>query len=113
MPEPERRNLGCRVRLSPTELATLEESATAAGLAVSSYLRELGLRHRVRPARSAVDLRLIGELNRLGNNLNQLLVLTYTHRAPEALAPTLERLRLLLETIFAVLGGERAAGESP
>ncbi len=112
MPDPERRSLTSMVRLSPAELAELEESATAAGLAVATYLREVGLRHRVRPARCAVDLRLIGELNRLGNNLNQLLVLTYTHRAPAALAPSVEGLRLLLETILAVLGTE-STGEPP
>lgn len=101
------------IRLSPAELARLKESATAAGLGLAAYLREVGLRHRVRPARSAIDLRLIGELHRLGNNLNQLLVLTYTHRAPDALAPTVESLLLLLETILAALAGDRTEDGAP
>jgi hypothetical protein len=109
----ERRDLAVRVRVSPGELASLHESARAAGLAVSSYLRGVGLRHRVRAARSALDLRLLGELNRLGNNFNQFLVLTYTHRAPDALAPTVESLRLLLETILAALSSESSREESP
>lgn len=113
LPETDCRRLGVLVRVSAPELAQLRESATGAGLAIATYLRAVGLRHRVRPACSPVDLRLVGELNRLGNNLNQLLILTYTHRAPDALAPTVESLRLLLETILAALGGERGGSEPP
>ncbi len=113
LPETDRRKLGVLVRVSVTELKKLRESATEARLAVASYLRVVGLRHRVRSAQSPFDLRLIGELNRLGNNLNQLLILTYTHRAPSALAPTLESLRLLLESLRALLASERLSGEPP
>lgn len=90
------------VRLSPEEAARVAESARLAGLSIPAYLRSLGLRRAVRAAVPIVDLQLLGELQHLGRNFNQALVLAYTGRAPTDLLP-------VAEAVLQRLGGLRDA----
>jgi mobilization protein NikA len=94
-----RRTTAVMVRLSPDEREVITASAGAAGLSLATFLREGGLARPIRPSLSVIDLEAIGQLRRMGNNLNQLLIHTYTHRAPAGSTETLETLLALLEEI--------------
>ena len=87
------------LRLTAKERATLEARATAAGLSVASYLRTAALgtsgpRARRRPTidREAL-MTATAELNRVGNNLNQLARAINQGRDADELAETLAELR--------------------
>jgi len=66
------------VRLTPGERATIDGAAERAGLTCGSYLRQVALgaptpRQVRRPPVERRELaRLLGELGRVGNNINQL-----------------------------------------
>jgi len=66
------------VRLTAAERALLEEQAHANGVTVGQLIRRRALKLPVVPAtvrgsdKSRVDASLITELNRIGNNINQL-----------------------------------------
>lgn len=98
----ERRTIAVMVRLSPEEATRVAESARVTGLSTPAYLRSLGLRRTVRAAVPIVDLQLLGELQHLGRNFNQALVLAYTGRAPTELLP-------IAEAVLQRLGGLRDA----
>jgi hypothetical protein len=66
-----------RIRASEAELSTMKSLAVSRGLSLSDLLRRmtLGLRMPVRRfnhADAAVLIRMLGELGRIGGNLNQL-----------------------------------------
>jgi len=70
-------------RLTPTERAELEKRAAAEGVTLSEYVRGVIVGHlRVTRARAA-DPRLIAELKRIGNNLNQIARHVHTHGVRE------------------------------
>lgn len=60
------------LRLTPAELAHVQQQAAHAGIGAHDYARRRVLSHRVPPARSQIDATLLTELNRIGVNLNQL-----------------------------------------
>lgn len=60
------------LRLTPGELAVLRGKAHAAGLPVSTYLRQVGLKKKIRARRGQVERDAIYQLSKIGNNLNQL-----------------------------------------
>ena len=60
------------VRLDHHEHQVLVEKASAVGLPLGTYLRELGLRRRLRARRRHLDGKAVAQLSRLGNNLRQL-----------------------------------------
>jgi hypothetical protein len=60
------------LRLSPTERNLLEEKASAAGLKLSEYLRQAGLKRPQRKSLPEINRNTYVELGRIGNNLNQL-----------------------------------------
>ncbi len=71
------RNRIVRIRVSDAELAALKSLAAARGLSLSDLLRRaaLGIRMPVRrfdQADAVVLVRTLGELGRIGGNLNQL-----------------------------------------
>ena len=87
------------LRLTAEERTTLETRATGAGLSVASYLRTAALgtsgpRARRRPTidREAL-MTATAELNRVGNNLNQLARAINQGRDADELAETLAELR--------------------
>ena len=63
------------LRLTPAELAHVQQQAAHAGIGAHDYARRRVLGHRVPPARSQIDATLLTELNRIGVNLNQLAML--------------------------------------
>ena len=71
------RNRIVRIRVSEVELSALKALAVARGLSLSDLLRRAGLGIRI-PARrfdqadAAILVRMLGELGRIGGNLNQL-----------------------------------------
>lgn len=75
------------IRLAPAELASWRASAEAHGLSLSDWLRDQvgAARPRSRPARgrAGTDPRLLAELARIGNNLNQLARAANSQRLPE------------------------------
>ena len=68
------------VRLSEQEMSRLAEAARLADVTVAEYLRASGLRHPVGGGRKIGDVarapaelrRLLGEVNKVGSNLNQI-----------------------------------------
>lgn len=60
------------LRLSQGERATLEQRAAEAGLKLSEYLRQAGLKRKGRTRVPEINRQTYIELGRIGNNLNQL-----------------------------------------
>lgn len=60
------------VRLTVAELNAVEEQAALAGCSVTEFTRRAVLGLRVQPRQSVADDRLLMELNRVGNLLNQI-----------------------------------------
>lgn len=60
------------LRLSQEERATLEQRAAEAGLKLSEYLRQAGLKRKGRTRVKEINRQTYIELGRIGNNLNQL-----------------------------------------
>lgn len=106
------RQEGIYVACTPEEKAAILEKAEAAGLSAGGYLRESGL-NRATPGtkkRQPVDHEIleiaIGELRRVGNNINQLA------RAANMNQPTdSERLNQAMNDYVAALRGLREARE--
>lgn len=71
-PEERRDSWLSPVRVTAAEFAFVAQQAAAAGRDVSDYIRRRALGRRVTPARSIADDRLLMEMNRIGNNLNQI-----------------------------------------
>ncbi|HVT18573.1 MAG TPA: plasmid mobilization relaxosome protein MobC [Thermoanaerobaculia bacterium] len=81
------------LRLTLAERDTLRRRAALARLPVAAYAREQALRRS--PSLRAVpvvNIRSVGQLGRLANNLNQLTKLAHQGRTSPALLPCLERL---------------------
>ena len=76
--EKRQRNRHILIRVTEDELAAIEARADASGLSIAAYLRATALgnpgpRARRRPPVNHVVLRqLLGELGRVGNNVNQI-----------------------------------------
>lgn len=100
------RDTSIRVRMSAVELAQVRAAAADAALPLATYIRLEALKCRIRPiAIPKANLIYVDELNRLGNNLNQLLVLIYTNRAPLGVLSTLKELQRVVEEVKATLLG--------
>lgn len=61
------------VRFSGEEQAALEGMAAEAGLSVSAFVRAAALGARITVQRDGVPMAVVGQLRRIGNNLNQVL----------------------------------------
>ena len=101
-----RRSCGLSLYLRPDEMEQIRTAALIAHLPVSRYARQVLLRQPIQPPTvPEVNLATYGELCRQGNNLNQLLVLIHTHRAPIGLRRAVEELLALNREIkFRLLG---------
>lgn len=107
-----RRQRRISIGFEPLELDAVDQRAEAAGLSRAAYIRTAVLGHpgiRAIP-RPPVEKKLlglaVGQLGRVGNNLNQI-----AHRANtglpvsgEAIAPVLDEVRLVLAAIMKALG---------
>lgn len=103
-----------RVRLDDAERDKLEERAAASGLAVGAYLRACALETagvRAKP-RASVDRELLGranaDLNRVGNNINQIAhALNSGRDPPHVLAQAMDDLREVLAALRQAVGYDR------
>jgi len=103
-----------RIRLDDSEQAKLEELASAAGLSIGAYLRACGLKSagvRAKP-RPSVDRELLAranaDLNRVGNNINQIArALNTGLDPPHVLGVAMAELREALAAIRRAAGYDR------
>jgi mobilization protein NikA len=86
--------LGSRliVRLSPGDHEAVRHRAAEAGLLLSIYVRHTLLDRQLPTVAPAANLRVLRELNRIGNNLNQLTRLAHTGRVSRKLLQLVEDL---------------------
>jgi hypothetical protein len=102
------------MRLDDAEQAKLEESASAARLSTGAYLRAAALGGagvRARP-RASVDRQLLAranaDLNRVGNNINQIAhALNAGRDPPQILAEAMAELRGVLSAFRRAAGYDR------
>ncbi|HVT16379.1 MAG TPA: plasmid mobilization relaxosome protein MobC [Thermoanaerobaculia bacterium] len=90
----------------------LDSHAQLAGVGRATLLRRMVLRYR--PRRSvapAVNLAAVGELNAIGNNLNQLVKLLHQGRAPLGLQALLEELLANIRSLRRELLGLQSPGD--
>lgn len=94
-----------QVRLSPEEVAPIAAAAQVAGLSLSGYARQVLLGQptpRTQRAAPSADVqalaRLLGQLGKVGSNLNQLAKLVH-HGQPVELAQTLAEVRAAAEQV--------------
>ena len=100
------------VRITASQYRLLKAQAAENSLTVSQLARAAVLNHKVRPPSvPKANLSYVGELNRLGNNLNQLLVLIYTNRAPLGLLSTLRDLQRTVNQVKAMMLGYSIQGK--
>jgi hypothetical protein len=87
---PERlRRFRLEVRLAAAELATVRRRAARARLSTAAYARIAALRGSPPRPVPILNIRLVGQLGRLANNLNQLAKLAHQGRVSPALLPCL------------------------
>ena len=92
--------------LTAREIGLVKRSAAEAGAPVAVYARTAVLHQRLRPPKlPAANVQAARELNRVGNNLNQLLVLIYQGRAPLELEQLTRDLSSTCEQLEQVLLG--------
>ncbi len=80
------------VRVSPHELALLREEAGGRPLTVWVRALLFGAPRGRLPMIPAANIKIVGQLAKLGNNLNQLVRLAHTGRFPSRLEPLLRDL---------------------
>jgi hypothetical protein len=110
--EKRRRTAHITIRLTPDERTAIDESAQRAGLTAGSYARSILLaaptpRQVRRPPVERRELaRLLGEVGRVGNNLNQIARALNSGAEPDdgALAEALAGLQPVRDAILAALG---------
>jgi hypothetical protein len=90
------------LRLTPGELAVIRGKARAAGLPVSTYLRQVALGKKVRVRRGQVRRDTVYQLIKVGTNINQLARAANTAGqvvALELLEAALQELRRVLDKL--------------
>ena len=73
-----KRNRYVSFRVNDEEFAELDKKIKQAGLPKERFLRELAAGSRIHEAPPADFKKLIRELNRIGSNIDQILVIAYT-----------------------------------
>ena len=91
-----RREIQVKVRLDPVEYQKLQSDVRRSGLTQSAYLRQLLQGAQMREPPSRDYYRILTELNRIGNNLNQIVRVANSH--PEAL-PDVQALRRIFDLL--------------
>lgn len=94
------RTIGLCVRLSPAEHARLIERARLSGRSLLSFVRKAALDRRMpKLPVPAVNLATMGQLNRIGNNLNQAVHLVHMGALSSDFAVALSELDALLRSV--------------
>lgn len=99
----ERRTAQLGLRLSPAELAAIQERADKAGMNVTAFTRAAALSRKLPAApASTVDFETRAELRRIGVNLNQIAKAMNARREalPASLVATCARLDALFDRIM-------------
>ena len=99
----ERRTAQLGLRLSPVELASIQERADKAGMNVTDFARAAALSRKLPSApASTVDFETRAELRRIGVNLNQIAKALNARREalPASLVATCEKLDALFDRIM-------------
>ena len=108
------RNLrDCRltVRFTEAELEYVTAKAARAHLEPAPFVRLVAIGTTVSPPRvPEINFQAIADMNRLGNNLNQLVKLIHSRRAPSGLAPAIEELLEHFDRIETLLLGQLPRG---
>lgn len=107
------RELWLSFRVTEAELSEITSRARLAGLDRSAYARRATLGQRIVALRvPAIHLEAIGQLQRIGNNLNQAVRLVHEGRLSPDLEASVEGVRrLLLDLRRSLRGGETEEGE--
>jgi len=99
-PATPRRVVGLCLRLSPAEHARLSARARHARRSLSAYIRIAALTAKSpEPPVPPVNIAVVGELNRIGNNLNQAVHLLHTGVLSGDFAEALRELDTALHTL--------------
>lgn len=109
----ERRAHRVVVLVSRSESEALLAAARGARCSVSALLRDCVQRRRPRPVVPEVNYQAVAALNRIGNNLNQLVALAHAQHLPLDLLPVLRQLLALLPLSKAELIGTPPEAEEP
>jgi hypothetical protein len=89
-----------RIRLTDAERADLEAKAALEGMSLSEWVRKELTNSKARRAPAATDKALLTELNRIGNNLNQIArALNRGRPAPDYFDQVLHQLYSTLENM--------------
>jgi len=109
-----RRRVQVNVWLTESEEAVLGERARATGLALSVYIRTAALVIRTAPLSEIprANLAVVSQLQRLGNNLNQLTRLANSGLLDPALRPVLDDIATKLQLFHRALVGLADPGDS-
>jgi hypothetical protein len=101
-------NRRCEIRLTEAEFQTLSQKAKKAGVSVSAFLRQLIADCTIREAPPADVPRLMCEVKRVGNNINQILAIAYARGFLDApkLRVALEELKAVDQLIFDTYTGD-------
>ena len=92
------------VRVTPAERIFIEDKAAAAGFTVTDFLRTLALHEEVKPRKTKLESSVLVELNRIGNNVNQIARVVNIGRIDTNLIQSsLNELRELMAKIDAAL----------
>lgn len=70
--EPEQRGKVAKCTLTDEEELSVKMNAAAAGISVAEFVRRRVLSLTVTPPAARADAQLLSEINRIGNNVNQL-----------------------------------------
>ncbi len=108
----QRQSCQVMVRFTERDAATLRDLAKRAGLPLQKLIRRAALEAKIPPRPPEVHLDCVGQLRRIGNNLNQALLLTYRGGGPTDLRTAILELLLLCREIRMRLLGEDF-GEEP
>lgn len=100
------RGIRLATRVTLRECGLIAERAAEANLTLAAYLRTAALRARINPPLvPPINLRFVGDLGRVGNNLNQLVHAIHAGRAPAGLLAAVEEVRSLLVDVHRELIG--------
>ncbi len=89
LPEEQRRSIRWTVHLTPEDSRKIQARAELTSMSLSSFFRAAALRTCIRVGVPPVNLHVVGELARIGNNLNQAIRLLHQGRIAPELLPVL------------------------
>lgn len=88
------------IRVSPDEMSFIEAQAAIAGQPVSTYARNVLTNRKVAPRTTALEDKLLFELNRCGVNLHQVVkALNFNQGLPSDISATMDELRAVIAQI--------------